>query len=408
ADHYVPTRGRDKPIANPDIARMVELLAQNANAHGISHIGLEDPRQGIVHVAVPEQGLSLPGLTIVCGDSHTSTHGAFGAFAFGIGASEVAHVLMTQAIWQKKPKRLRLRVEGATLPGTTAKDIALTLIARLGADGAQGHAIEYAGSAVRALTMEGRMTLCNLSIEAGARNGLVAPDATTYAWLKGRPFAPKGEMFERAVDDWEKLASDAGAEFDREAVLDGGEIVPIVTWGTSPEHALPIDATVPDPAKVDDPAQAAAIGDAIAYMGLAPGAKLSSIPVDRVFIGSCTNGRIEDLRAAACVLAGRRAKVPGLVSPGSSTVKRQAEEEGLDRIFLEAGLEFADSGCSMCVGINGDLVPPGERCASTTNRNFKGRQGPRARTHLMSPAMAAAAAIAGHLTDARELLKGRT
>ncbi|MBV9520462.1 MAG: 3-isopropylmalate dehydratase large subunit [Hyphomicrobiales bacterium] len=408
ADHYVPTRGRDKPIANPDIARMVELLAQNANAHGISHIGLEDPRQGIVHVAVPEQGLSLPGLTIVCGDSHTSTHGAFGAFAFGIGASEVAHVLMTQAIWQKKPKRLRLRVEGATLPGTTAKDIALTLIARLGADGAQGHAIEYAGSAVRALTMEGRMTLCNLSIEAGARNGLVAPDATTYAWLKGRPFAPKGEMFERAVDDWEKLASDADAEFDREAVLDGGEIVPIVTWGTSPEHALPIDATVPDPAKVDDPAQAAAIGDAIAYMGLAPGAKLSSIPVDRVFIGSCTNGRIEDLRAAACVLAGRRAKVPGLVSPGSSTVKRQAEEEGLDRIFLEAGLEFADSGCSMCVGINGDLVPPGERCASTTNRNFKGRQGPRARTHLMSPAMAAAAAIAGHLTDARVLLKGRT
>ncbi|MBV9113589.1 MAG: 3-isopropylmalate dehydratase large subunit [Hyphomicrobiales bacterium] len=408
ADHYVPTRGRDKPIANPDIARMVELLAQNANAHGISHIGLEDPRQGIVHVAVPEQGLSLPGLTIVCGDSHTSTHGAFGAFAFGIGASEVAHVLMTQAIWQKKPKRLRLRVEGATLPGTTAKDIALTLIARLGADGAQGHAIEYAGSAVRALTMEGRMTLCNLSIEAGARNGLVAPDATTYAWLKGRPFAPKGEMFERAVDDWEKLASDADAEFDREAVLDGGEIVPIVTWGTTPEHALPIDATVPDPAKVDDPAQAAAIGDAIAYMGLAPGAKLSSIPVDRVFIGSCTNGRIEDLRAAACVLAGRRAKVPGLVSPGSSTVKRQAEEEGLDRIFLEAGLEFADSGCSMCVGINGDLVPPGERCASTTNRNFKGRQGPRARTHLMSPAMAAAAAIAGHLTDARELLKGRT
>ena len=408
ADHYVPTRGRDKPIANPDIARMVELLAQNANAHGISHIGLEDPRQGIVHVAVPEQGLSLPGLTIVCGDSHTSTHGAFGAFAFGIGASEVAHVLMTQAIWQKKPKRLRLRVEGATLPGTTAKDIALTLIARLGADGAQGHAIEYAGSAVRALTMEGRMTLCNLSIEAGARNGLVAPDATTYAWLKGRPFAPKGEMFERAVDDWEKLASDADAEFDREAVLDGGEIVPIVTWGTSPEHALPIDATVPDPAKVDDPAQAAAIGDAIAYMGLAPGAKLSSIPVDRVFIGSCTNGRIEDLRAAACVLAGRRAKVPGLVSPGSSTVKRQAEEEGLDRIFREAGLEFADSGCSMCVGINGDLVPPGERCASTTNRNFKGRQGPRARTHLMSPAMAAAAAIAGHLTDARVLLKGRT
>jgi 3-isopropylmalate/(R)-2-methylmalate dehydratase large subunit len=407
ADHYVPTRARAQPIANPDIARMVDLLARSAAAHGIAHIGLDDPRQGIVHVAIPEQGLTLPGLTIVCGDSHTSTHGAFGAYAFGIGASEVAHVLMTQAIWQKKPKRMRVRVEGSTLPGIAAKDIALTFIARVGADGAQGHAIEYAGSAVRALSMEGRMTLCNLSIEAGARNGLVAPDATTHAWLKDRPFAPKGEMFERAVADWDKLASDADATFDREITLDGGEIVPIVTWGTSPEQALPIDASVPDPSKLADPARAAAIGDAIAYMGLTPGAKLSTIAVDRVFIGSCTNGRIEDLRAAASVLAGRRAKVPGLVSPGSSAVKRQAEEEGLGRIFREAGLEFADSGCSMCVGVNGDLVPPGERCASTTNRNFKGRQGPRARTHLMSPAMAAAAAVAGHLTDAREFLKGR-
>ncbi|SDR60193.1 3-isopropylmalate/(R)-2-methylmalate dehydratase large subunit [Rhizobiales bacterium GAS113] len=407
ADHYVPTRGRGAPIPNPEIARMVELLTANSREHGIELFGLDDPRQGIVHVAMPEQGLTLPGLVLVCGDSHTSTHGAFGAFAFGIGASEVAHVLMTQTIWQKKPKRMRVRVEGKTAPGITAKDIALTVIARIGADGAQGQAVEYAGSTIRALSMEGRMTLCNLSIEAGARNGLVAPDATTFAYLEGRPFAPQGEGLARAVADWEKLATDADAGFDRELSLAGDEVAPTVTWGTSPEQALPIDAEVPNPAAIADPARAAAIGDAIAYMGLRPGMKLTSIAVDRVFIGSCTNARIEDLRAAAAVLAGRRAKVPGLVSPGSSAVKRQAEQEGLDRVFREAGLDFVDAGCSMCVGINGDLVPPGERCASTTNRNFKGRQGPGARTHLMSPAMVAAAAVTGHLADLRDLLKGR-
>jgi 3-isopropylmalate/(R)-2-methylmalate dehydratase large subunit len=407
ADHYVPTRGRGAPIPNPEIARMVELLTANSREHGIELFGLDDPRQGIVHVAMPEQGLTLPGLVLVCGDSHTSTHGAFGAFAFGIGASEVAHVLMTQTIWQKKPKRMRVRVEGKTAPGITAKDIALTVIARIGADGAQGQAVEYAGSTIRALSMEGRMTLCNLSIEAGARNGLVAPDATTFAYLEGRPFAPQGEGLARAVADWEKLATDADAGFDRELSLAGDEVAPTVTWGTSPEQALPIDAEVPNPAAIADPARAAAIGDAIAYMGLRPGMKLTSIAVDRVFIGSCTNARIEDLRAAAAVLAGRRAKVPGLVSPGSSAVKRQAEQEGLDRVFREAGLDFVDAGCSMCVGINGDLVPPGERCASTTNRYFKGRQGPGARTHLMSPAMVAAAAVTGHLADLRDLLKGR-
>jgi 3-isopropylmalate/(R)-2-methylmalate dehydratase large subunit len=406
-DHYVPTRSRGGPFAIPENARMVSLLARNADAHGITHFDMQDRRQGIVHVAMPEQGVTLPGLLIVCGDSHTSTHGAFGAYAFGIGASEVAHVLMSQTIWQKKPKRMRLRVEGRAMPDITAKDIALTFIARVGADGAQGHAVEYAGAAIRALSMEGRMTLCNLSIEAGARNGVVAPDETTYAFVKGRPFAPKGDDFERAVADWEKLASDADAVFEREVVLDAAEIAPTVTWGTSPEHALPIDAEVPDPARMEDEAKAAAIRDAIAYMGLRPGAKLTSVAIDRVFIGSCTNGRIEDLRAAARVLAGRRAKVPGLVSPGSSAVKRQAEEEGLDRIFREAGLEFVDSGCSMCVGMNGDIVPPGERCASTSNRNFKGRQGPGARTHLMSPAMVAAAAVTGRLADAREFLEGR-
>ncbi len=405
ADHYVPTRNRDA-IA-PEIKRMVDQLTENTQEHGITLFGLDDPRQGIVHVTVPAQGLTLPGLTIVCGDSHTSTHGAFGAYAFGIGASEVAHVMMTQTLWQKRPKRMRVRVEGTLLPGTTAKDIALSFIAKIGADGARGHAIEYAGPVVQSLSMEGRLTLCNLSIESGGRLGLVAPDDVTFAYLKGRPYAPQGEAFARAVEDWRLLASDRDAQFDREVVLQGSEIAPVVTWGVSPEHALPIDAVVPDPARASDAAQAEAWRDALAYMGLTPGMKLTDIRVDRVFIGSCTNSRIEDLRAAASILAGRRAAVPGLVSPGSADVKRQAEEEGLDRIFREAGLEWADSGCSMCVGMNGDLVPSGERCASTTNRNFKGRQGQGARTHLMSPAMVAAAAITGHLADMRPLLEGR-
>ena len=408
ADHYVPTRGSRSNIAVPEIARMVRQVEENTAKHGVTLFGLDDPRQGIVHVVGPEQGLTVPGLMIVCGDSHTSTHGALGAYAFGIGASEVAHVLMTQTIWQKKPRRMRITVDGRAAPGITGKDIILAIIAYIGADGATGCAVEFAGSAIRALSIEGRLTLCNMSIEAGARCGMVAPDATTFAYLKGRPYAPKASDFDRAVEDWSALASDCDAAFDREVTLDAASIAPIVTWGTSPEDALPIDANVPDPTREPDETRAKYLREALDYMGIAPGRKLTDIAVDRVFIGSCTNSRIEDLRAAAAVLSGRRSKVPGLVSAGSSLIKRQAEEEGLDRIFRDAGLEWGESGCSMCVGINGDLVAPGERCASTTNRNFRGRQGPGARTHLMSPAMVAAAAVAGHLADVRPLLAERT
>jgi 3-isopropylmalate/(R)-2-methylmalate dehydratase large subunit len=407
ADHYVPTRERGKAIANTEIAAMVRNLENNAAENQITLFGLRDPRQGIVHVVGPEQGLTLPGLLVVCGDSHTSTHGAFGAYAFGIGASEVAHVLMTQTLWQKKPKRMRIVVGGKAAVGIASKDIALAIIARIGADGAQGHAIEFAGTAIRALSMEGRMTLCNMSIEAGGRCGMVAPDATTFAYINGRPYAPKGTAFEQAIEAWSVLVSDADAVFDREVSIDAGTIAPIVTWGTTPDDALSVDARVPDPSREPDETRAKYVREALDYMGITPGTKLTDIAIDRVFIGSCTNSRIEDLRAAAAVLAGRVSKVPGLVSPGSSTVKRQAEQEGLDRIFRDAGLEWADSGCSMCVGINGDLVLPGERCASTTNRNFRGRQGPGARTHLMSPAMVAAAAVSGHLADVRPLLAGR-
>jgi 3-isopropylmalate/(R)-2-methylmalate dehydratase large subunit len=407
ADHYVPTRGRDRAIADPSIAAMVTTLAANTSGSGISLFGLGDPRQGIVHVVGPEQGLTLPGLLIVCGDSHTSTHGAFGAYAFGIGASEVAHVLMTQTLWQKKPKRMRVTVGGKTGAGIGAKDIALSVIARIGADGARGHAVEFAGSAIAELSMEGRMTLCNMSIEAGGRCGIVAPDTTTFSYLKNRPYAPQGPAFDRAVEAWSALVSDPQAVFEHEVALDAGAIAPIVTWGTTPDDALPIDGRAPDPAHETDPVRAKYLRDALDYMGIAPGKTLTDIAIDRIFIGSCTNARIEDLRAAAAVLAGRVSKVPGLVSPGSSMVKRQAEQEGLDRIFRDAGLEWAESGCSMCVGINGDVVPPGERCASTTNRNFRGRQGPGARTHLMSPAMVAAAAVSGHLADVRPLLADR-
>ena len=407
ADHYVPTRGSRRDIANPELARMVRQVEENTAKHGVKLFGLDDPRQGIVHVVGPEQGLTLPGLLIVCGDSHTSTHGALGAYAFGIGASEVAHVLMTQAIWQKKPPRMRITVDGVATPGVAAKDIVLAIIAHVGADGATRHAIEFAGSAIRALSIEGRLTLCNMSIEAGARCGTVAPDEKTFAYLKGRPYAPQGAEFDRAVGEWSSLTTDCDAEFDRDVTLDAKHIAPTVTWGTSPEDALPIDASVPDPAREPDEARASYLRGALEYMGIAPGRKLTDIAVDRVFIGSCTNARIEDLRSAANILAHRISKVPGLVSPGSSSVKRQAEEEGLDRIFRAAGLEWGESGCSMCVGINGDLVASGERCASTTNRNFRGRQGPGARTHLMSPAMVAAAAINGHLADVRPLLAGR-
>ena len=405
ADHYVATR--PNAVQLPEVSAMVAKLDRNTKAHGITSFGVGDPRQGIAHVVAPEQGLTLPGLLIVCGDSHTSTHGALGAYAFGIGASEVAHVLMTQTIWQSRPKRMRITIDGTLAPGLTAKDVALSVIAKLGTGYAQGFAVEYAGSVVRNLSIEGRLTLCNLSIELGSRLGLVAPDDVTFDYLRGRPFAPQGAAFDAAVEDWRKLASDPDATFDREVSISGDEIAPTVTWGTSPEHAGPINGIVPDPANAGDPTKADAWRDAISYMKLHAGMSFTDIRVDRVFIGSCTNSRIEDLRAAAAVLTGRRAVVPGLVSPGSYTVKRQAEAEGLDRIFTEAGLEWAGAGCSMCVGMNGDEVPPGERCASTTNRNFKGRQGKGSLTHLMSPAMVAAAAVTGRLTDARDLLAGR-
>ncbi len=404
ADHYVPTLTRSlDDIDDAKVRGMIDQLADNTREHGITLFGLDDPRQGIVHVLGPEQGLTLPGLLMVCGDSHTSTHGAFGSIAFGIGASEVAHVLATQTLWQSRPRQMRLTVEGTLAPGITAKDIALTWIARLGADGARGHAIEYTGSAIRGLSMEARLTLCNLSIEGGARCGMIAPDDTTLAYLKGRPRAPEGEALEQAVAYWQTLKSDDGARFDRDITLDATEIAPTVTWGVSPEEALPIDQCVPDPASLNDEGKVRQMRDSLAYMGLSPGQQLTDIAIDRVFIGSCTNARIEDLRTAAEVLHGRRSRVPGIVSPGSTQVKKQAEAEGLDAIFREAGLEWRESGCSMCVAMNGDLVPSGERCASTTNRNFKGRQGPGARTHLMSPAMVAAAAVAGHLADIREL-----
>jgi 3-isopropylmalate/(R)-2-methylmalate dehydratase large subunit len=405
ADHYVATRPRGDQLAG--VQAMIEKLANNTRLHGVTCFGVGDPRQGIAHVVAPELGLTLPGLLIVCGDSHTSTHGALGAYAFGIGASEVAHVLMTQAIWQSRPKRMRITVNGCVGAGIAAKDIALGLIAKLGTSHAQGYAIEYAGSAIRDLSIEGRLTLCNLSIELGSRLGLIAPDETTFGYLRGRPFAPWGADFEGAVEDWRGLATDRDAAFDSEVEIDGTQIAPVVTWGVSPEQAAPINTVVPDPASAGNAAKSDAWRDALDYMGLRPGMPITAIRIDRVFIGSCTNARIEDLRAAAAVLAGRRAVVPGLVSPGSSAVKRRAEEEGLDRIFTEAGLEWAGSGCSMCVAVNGDQVPEGERCASTTNRNFKGRQGRGSRTHLMSPAMAAAAAVTGHLTDARALLAGR-
>nr|WP_283949780.1 3-isopropylmalate dehydratase large subunit [Limobrevibacterium gyesilva] len=404
ADHYVPSHSRALPIADPEAAGLVATLRENARRHGIALFGLDDPRQGIVHVTGPEQGLTLPGLTLVCGDSHTSTHGAFGALAFGIGASEVAHVLATQTLWQRRPKTLRVGIEGTPHPHVAAKDLILAVIARIGAAGAVGHVIEYAGPAIRAMGMEARMTICNMSIEAGGRAGMVAPDDTTFAWLAGRPCAPKGAGWDAALAAWKALPSDAGARFDREVTLDAAAIAPTVTWGTSPETALPVTARVPDPDAAEDVARRRQIAEQLAYMGLAAGAPLEGTPIDRVFIGSCTNGRLPDLRAAAAVLKGRRARVPGLVVPGSVAVKRAAEAEGLDRIFTAAGLVWGEPGCSMCVGMNGDLVPPGQRCAATSNRNFVGRQGPGARTHLMSPAMAAAAAVAGAIADVRKIV----
>ena len=404
-DHYAPTRGRSK-IADPEISRMINTLRDNASGNSLRIYDLDDPRQGIVHVVGPEEGLTLPGLLINCGDSHTSTHGAFGALAFGIGATEVAHVLATQTVWQRKPKSMRITVEGKLGPGVSSKDIALGWIAKLGTDGAQGHAVEYAGTVIRGLSMEGRMTLCNLSIEGGARFGIIAPDETTFAYIQGRRFAPKVAAWEAVCEYWCGLSSDEDAHFDREVVLDAAEIAPTVTWGTSPEQALPITASLPEVSNVPL-SEVEAVSAALEYMGLKSGQKLEGTAVDQVFIGSCTNGRIEDLRAAALVLKGRTSKIPGFVSPGSAQVKAQAEAEGLDRIFTDAGLGWVASGCSMCVGMNGDLVGEGKRCASSTNRNFKGRQGRGARTHLMSPAMVAAAAVTGALTDVRIFLEGR-
>ncbi len=406
ADHYAPTRNR-LHIEDATIARMINTLLANTQHHGIECMGLDDPRQGIVHVIGPEQGLTLPGLLINCGDSHTSTHGAFGALAFGIGATEVAHVLATQTIWQSKPNAMRIRIDGTLPTGVTAKDMALHWIALLGNSGAQGHAIEYCGSAIDALSMEARMTLCNMSIEGGARFGMIAPDDTTVNYIEGRPYAPTGDDWALAKQDWQQLVTDAGARFDREVSIDANSLAPTLTWGISPDQAIAVDALIPNPAELDE-AKAHSIRSALEYMGLEAGQAIEGTPIDQVFLGSCTNARIEDIRSAACVLRGKRSKVPGLVSPGSTAIKAQAEQEGLDKVFIDAGLEWASSGCSSCVGMNGDTVAAGKRCASTTNRNFRGRQGRGSRTHLMSPMMVAAAALHGKIVDVRSLASSET
>ena len=406
ADHAVPTRGRGAPIVDPQARAQVELLERNVADFGLSYIPLHDPRHGIVHVIGPEQGFTQPGMTLVCGDSHTSTHGAFGALAFGIGASECECVMATQTLRQKRARNLRVEVDGLLRPGVAAKDVILHIVGVLGASGAVGCAIEYTGATIRAMGMAERMTVCNMSIEAGARSGLIAPDATTFAWLEGRPLAPSGAAWQQALERWRELGSDADAAFERTVQVDAAAIAPQVTWGTSPDQVVPIDGRVPDPAAQPDALHAGKVERALAYMGLLPGTALQDVAIDQVFIGSCTNGRIEDLRAAAAVLRGRRKapNVSAMVVPGSGLVKRQAEDEGLDRVFLDAGFEWRHAGCSLCVAMNDDRLAPGQRCASTSNRNFEGRQGAGARTHLMSPASAAASALLGHLADVRELL----
>jgi 3-isopropylmalate/(R)-2-methylmalate dehydratase large subunit len=402
-DHNVPTANRDQAITDPESRLQVATLVQNVADFGVPFIPLNDVRQGIVHVIGPEQGASLPGMTIVCGDSHTSTHGALGALAFGIGTSEVEHVLATQTLIQSKARSMRVRVEGHLGAGVTAKDMALYIIGRIGTGGGTGYVIEYAGEAVRSLSMAGRMTLCNMSIESGARAGLVAPDDTTFDYIRGRPMAPKGDDFDAAVAYWRTLVSDDGAVFDHEVVLDAADIAPMITWGTSPEAVIPVTGLIPDPAELTDPAIRANQARMLDYMDLAPGPILGAA-VDVVFIGSCTNARIEDIRAAAAIAKDRRVAdgVRALVVPGSGLVKLQAEAEGLDRILTDAGFEWREPGCSMCLGMNEDKLTPGQRCVSTSNRNFEGRQGPGGRTHLASPAMAAAAAVAGRIVDCRE------
>ena len=398
-DHYVPTNSRDlTQIENVERRAMVEALMDNARTWGLTLFGLGDERQGIVHVIGPEQGITQPGMTLVCGDSHTSTHGALGALAFGVGMTEVAHALATQTLWQRKPRTMRITVRGELTRAVSAKDVILAIIAQIGTAGATGHVIEYAGAVLERLPIEGRLTICNMSIEAGARAGMVAPDQITYDYLRGRPFAPQGAAWEKAVARWKALPTDAGAQFDREVDVDGNAIAPMVTWGTSPEAAVAINGRVPEP-------RTATETHALDYMGLKPGMALAGIAVGRVFIGSCTNARIQDLRAAASIARGRRiaSNVEAWVVPGSGLVRRQAQEEGLDRIFTEAGFEWREAGCSMCLGTNGEIGAPGQRCASTSNRNFVGRQGRGVRTHLMSPMMAAAAAVEGRLTDVREM-----
>jgi len=405
SDHNVPTVDRSGGIADPVSRLQVTTLDRNCAEYGITQFRMDDPRQGIVHIIGPEQGATLPGMTVVCGDSHTSTHGALGALAFGIGTSEVEHVLATQCLVQRKSKRMQIRVEGEVGPGVTAKDIVLAIIGQIGTAGATGYTVEYAGDAIRALAMEGRMTVCNMSIEAGARAGLIAVDDRTVDYLRGRPFAPKGRLWERAVEAWTDLRSDGDAEFDRVVRIDAAGIAPQVTWGTSPEMVAPVTGRVPDPSAESELTRRRGIERALEYMGLEPGTPIMGIRLDKVFIGSCTNARIEDLRAAAGVVRGRRVARNvrlAMVVPGSGLVKRQAEDEGLDRVFREAGFEWREPGCSMCLAMNADRLEPGERCASTSNRNFEGRQGHGGRTHLVSPAMAAAAAVAGHFVDVRD------
>jgi len=409
SDHYAPTTNRQLGAAatnDPAIRGMLELAAENADRHGIRHFGLDDPEQGILHVVPPELGITQPGLLMVGADSHTSTHGALSALAFGIGASETRHVLTTQTLWQRRPKNLLVRIDGELPFGCSGKDIILNIIARIGTAGGVGYAIEYAGSTIRALSMEGRMTVCNMSIEAGARTGMIAPDETTLAYLAGKRYAPSGEEWDTACAHWLSLRSDDHAQFDKVVEIDAAEIAPMVTWGTSPEHADFITGTIPSPTDADTDERRNDYESALEYMGLEPGKAISSVTIDRVFIGSCTNGRIEDLRAAAKVAQLGKACVTTWVVPGSSSVKRQAEAEGLDKVFIDAGFEWRDPGCSMCTAINGDEISAGERCASTSNRNFKGRQGKGGRTHLVSPAMAAAAALTGRLTDVRDFAPG--
>ncbi|MBA3519270.1 MAG: 3-isopropylmalate dehydratase large subunit [Rhizobiales bacterium] len=403
-DHNVPTTDRRFGIDDPESALQVETLAENAADFGIEYYSELDRRQGIVHIVGPEQGFTLPGMTIVCGDSHTSTHGAFGALAHGIGTSEVEHVLATQTLIQRKARNMRVTVDGRLPDGVTAKDVILAIIGEIGTAGGTGHVIEYAGEVIRALSMEGRMTVCNMSIEAGARAGMIAPDETTYAYIKGKPRAPEDAAWDTARAYWETLPTDGGAHFDREVRLDGGNLPPVVTWGSSPEDVVAITGAVPDPDLILDENKRASKWRALQYMGLKPGTRITDIRLDRIFIGSCTNGRMEDLRAAAKVVEGRRIdeNLTAMVVPGSGIVKEQAESEGLDQIFKAAGFEWREPGCSMCLAMNADKLLPEERCASTSNRNFEGRQGYKGRTHLVSPAMAAAAAIAGHFVDIRD------